>query len=340
MFIRHEAEGYNELHLLGGLRAGTHEDGYLVIFPTTDGKVLAWKSVTDTRGYHRAFRQFGTDLIGHERHTTVSGKQPQSFWFQFNPGKRREYDVADHWSAIAHTSRQAGNLDVADLAKHVAFAFRVSELRLRGCSREYACQNDYAVVEKIKPNGRFWNFKSFDLDMALHSLLADMGTARDYLGHFISRHVLREDKPSDSMAKLYDRAKRSKLTISERTHGDLIEKILQICDPGSAEGWMARLSEFRNIIIHRAPIGSIANEHYLTAKTLRAKDNEAFQIFFGIPRDPISAPNVDYVDALMHFLDLFRRLREFGYMVADATDIAPTMLHLTDRDFVTRPVEG
>jgi hypothetical protein len=39
MFVQHESESSNELHLLGGLRAGTHEDGYLVIFPTTDCKV-------------------------------------------------------------------------------------------------------------------------------------------------------------------------------------------------------------------------------------------------------------------------------------------------------------
>jgi len=337
MIVRHVAGSY-ELHLLGGLRAGTHQDGYLVIFPATDGKLLAHKSVTNTVLYYEAIRQLGTDLIGHERRMAIPGKQPLSLWTPFNPGKR-PYGVADHWSGIARALRKAGNLAAAELAKHIAFAFRVSELRLRDCSREYGWQNSEAVVAKIKPNRRFSNIRSFDLDMALHSLLTEMGTARDYLAHFISLHVLREVRPCDSMAKLYGRAKRDKLEIAAQGSEALIEQILQICDPASAEGWMARLSEFRNSIIHRAPIGSMANEQYLIAKTLSVGDKEAFQIFFGIPRDPISAPNADYVDALAHFLGLFRRLREFAYTVADASEIAPTIQMFTDKDFVS-PAEG
>jgi hypothetical protein len=340
MLIRHDAVSSNELHLLGGLRAGTHQDGHLILYPTTDGKVLACKSVRDTRAYYQTFRKIGTDLIGHERHTTIAGKQPDSLWTQFYSGKRRQFEVADHWSGIAHTSHKAGNHDLATLAKHIAFTFRVSELRLRDCSREYGWQNEHAVVGKIRPNGRFWHIKSFDLDMALHSLLTDMGTARDYLGHFTSRYILREKQPCDSMAKLYERAKKNKLQVSEAGSAALIGKILQICDPTSAEGWMARLSEFRNIIMHRAPIGSIASEHYLTAKTLFGGEGQVFQIFFGIPRDPIAAANTDFVDALAHFLELFRRLREFGYLVADASGVEPTILQITDKDIVARPVTG
>ena len=36
MLIKGEGVAHDELHLLGGLRAATHQDGYLIVYPTMD----------------------------------------------------------------------------------------------------------------------------------------------------------------------------------------------------------------------------------------------------------------------------------------------------------------
>lgn len=319
---------WNELHLLGGLRASTSTDNQMIIFPSTSGETYAFPAITDTKKYCSVIRSIGSDLIGHEEHTKIDSDLDQPIWYLFENPNRAD----DVWSGIGNTAREMGNEDMANLARNVAFALRTSALRLRDCSREYAWQNHYAIQRKIRPDGRFSNIKSFDLDMALHSLLADIGTARDYLAHFISRYILVDDPPVDSMAKLYNRTKKAGLTSLDLPARQLLEAVLVICDPKHPHGWMAQVSEFRNIIIHRAPLQSLSNAGaFIHAKTLNIGNKAAYQIYFGVPHNPFLRESPQ-VDALTHFHWFLLRLREFAHLVAKTSEIRPTIPDIKVRD--------
>lgn len=312
----------NELHLFGGLRAITNTRNHLTIFPTMTGSLLECLTVTEKSAYYNFIRSIGLDLIGQEQHIEIEPGLEQSIWQICQPNRHPQYMSDDLWSGIANTARGAGNKDAADLAKHIAFALRTSGLRLRDCASEYAWQNDYAISQKLGENMRFSNIKSFDLYMALHSLLADMGTARDYLGHFISRFICRDAKPVDSMTRLHERAKSGKLAINNARTNQLVDTIIAICNPKRPDGWMAHLGEYRNIIIHRAPIGSLSKRH-LQAKTLTVGEGRLYQIHFGVSRDPFSE-EPQYVDALEHFRQLLLNLLDFALNVAIASEIKPS----------------
>lgn len=334
MVVVGQVVSYVTSYLSGGLCAATHKGGCLMLRPTVSGGALLFNRVTDLKGYYAAIRSHGFDLIGTERVSDPDGLLAMGDWYPFDPGRQRTALAVDQlWSQIGNTCRQAGDTSAADLARSITFSLRASALRLRDCAKEYHWQNSNAVVQKQRPGGRFSNIKSFDLDIALHSLLVEMGSARDYLAHFISRQMLKERSPVDAMVALHERAKRGKLP-SASPHSVLIDEVLKICDEEHSEGWMARLGEFRNIIVHRSPISSLAERHFLIADTVSVGDHALYQIRFPIPSDPFNTSASEQVDALNHFLDLHRRLRAFAQLVAEASGIKPTMLNITDNDLV------
>lgn len=336
---------WDELHLLGGLRAGTHREGHLYVCPcATKGQVLTFPQVTDTRDYYRTIKSIGLDLLGHDEHQINDDGEPsQSIWYQFDLASSRKSPsagsltgrlrIVDTWSGISNTCRNSGRSDTAELAKHIAFGLRACELRLRDCSSEYLWQNEYAVFKGTHPGGRFSNLKSFDLDLALHSLLTEMGTARDYLAHFISRFIFQDPKPVDAMAALYKRIKKRQPSNTSASQ-EVADEVMTICDPERAEGWMAKLTEYRNIIIHRAPLSGLSKHHFLTAERTAVGDTSLVRIFFPIPADPFTNDAVASVDALTHFLDFQRRLRGFARLIADCSGVAPTLVHITDKDII------
>jgi hypothetical protein len=334
---------WDVLYLTGGLRAGDHK-GQMAIYPSgTTGGLTLFPNVKETKLYYKAIRALGLDLIGVEQNfETAPGEPPNSIWRQFDlPQKERTYEfrIVDTWGGIANACNERNDKEAAELARHVAFSLRGSELKLRDCAEEYTWQNEHAVFAKIREDGPFSNLKSFDLDLALHSTLVEMGTARDYLARFISEFIFREPNPVDAMAGLYKRAKGGALQCDEApSRKRLVDELLVICDKDRPDGWMARLGRYRNIIVHHAPIGSLAERKFLVAKQIKTSSSYLVRIVFPITADPFGKENPGQnVDALERILELQRQLRGFARLVADCSGISPTLVHLTDKDIVRTP---
>lgn len=323
-FVFKDVPVVDELHLLGGLRAGTSK-GQLIVFPTRENKRIFFKAVTKTGHYLGALEQVGLEFIGHEQHTSIDN-WTHSHWFQFDPNSKG-LDSPELWGAVAHSAAMSGDQSHEILARKVSFALRASGLKLRDCSREYGVQNQYAVEKKIKPNLPYSNMEVFDLYVSLHSLLVEMCTVRDYLAQFISTVILKHDSPVDSMAKLLHKLKKEGKPIDKI---ELVDTIFAICDRSHKNGWMARLGEYRNIIAHRAPIDQLTEASSLSANLFQIFDFELLQIYLGIPIDPIESIDSNYVDALSHFRSLMLLLREFARRVATESGIEPKIFTITD----------
>lgn len=315
----------NTLHLSGGLRAGTHQSNQLMIYPSIKKKILLL-SISDTRGYFTQFQKMGLDLMGHEEEWEKDGIFHSS-WHLFLKGNKTGDDITNLWSGIAHTFHKNGEKAANDIAHDIVFSLRTSLLRLRDISREYGHQNEIAISMGVQAGLGFSNVRIFDLYMALHSFLVEMCAARDYLAKFIS-HQIFSDTKTDNMSELY-----KKLKNKPESH-PVCQLVLNICDQDKPDAWMARLSRYRNIIAHRAPISRISEKRFLTPNLLVAGSENFFTIYLGVPSDPIVSMDTNYVDALSHFKNLLILMLEFAEMVGKLSGCVSELPHITENDMI------
>ena len=137
--------------------------------------------------------------------------------------------------------------------------------------------------------------------------------------------------PVDSMSALILKLKKDGVGKSNA----FAAHILEICDRKSENGWLARVSEFRNIIAHRAPISHITKNSRLTVKIVTIGDAELLKIELGVPSDPIKSVETDYIDALTHFTSLMTHLRQFARRVIAESGVTPKVITITDTDLIT-----
>jgi hypothetical protein len=224
-----------DLHLAGGLRAGTDVSGHLMVYPTNGGKRVQFLETEKSR-YVQAFRQVGLEMIGHEL-ISISDGLVSSMWYVFDPNQKAGDPLAsplDQWSCISNTAQERSDLKIAELARSISFSLRLSALRLRNISREYHHQNTFAVQTKKEPGRKFTNVRIFDLFAEMHSFLVEMCSARDYLARFISDYVLLGLKVR-TMHKLWDALRKKPISHA------VADSVLVVCDEQSANGWMASL---------------------------------------------------------------------------------------------------
>jgi hypothetical protein len=313
------------IHLFGGLRAGTERNGHLYVYPTGDNSAVEFP-VTDKRLYRNTFLALGIDMIGHETISIRNGLQ-HSTWHLLDLNRRSLdvlSDALDQWSCLANTALFNGNSELGELAKHVSFSLRTSSFRLRDISRAYGFQNMCAVSEGIKEGRRFSNVETFDLFMALHSFLTEVCSARDYLARFISKYIL-PGTNCVTMAALH------KKILKDHLSHPIAKFVSRVCDRQSVDGWMARLSHFRNQIVHVEPMRNISQSKFLLVK--RAMEQSPFAIVsLGVPKDPINVVEGDYVDALTHFRNLMIEMLEFARSVASHSPVPAEIPQIREQD--------
>lgn len=314
----------DELHLFGGIRAGTY-DGHLFLWPTTTGKGIENADVVDTHAYRSEFLRLGLDLVGWESLSEIDGTM-HAHWtlFTLNNGT----GGIDDWSGIAYAAHLIGDIEASEMARHVSFSLQAASLRLRDISQAYGWQCLHVVNSKTACGQRFGNIETFDLFVALHAFLTEACSARDYLAKFIARKVLSLPDPATigTMSALHRRLKVGILPATA-----LSQEVLKICDKRSADGWMARLGHFRDLIVHEAPISTFSESVYLVAKPITVGGLTLPSIYVGIRRDPFVNDGA-FVDALVHFRWLMLQLLAFSRLVIASSPIRPQVRHFTDAD--------
>jgi hypothetical protein len=319
----------HELHLSGGLRAGTERSGRLFIGPTCDRECLILP-VNDTHQYIRKFNSYGLDMIGYEE-VSVQNDLRHSMWHFSDPNNTTPSnplsDGIDIWSCLGNTALSKGHHELGTLARHISFTLRVASFCLRDISRQYSFQNQFAVDNNKAENAKFTNVEVFDLSMAIHSFLVEMGSARDYLAQFIARFIL-PGTDADKMSRLCQ-----KLMKSKPKH-QITKLVLQVCDRQNKQGWMARLSELRNRIVHAEPIRSIAESQFLKAGRISIEHKQLVVIYLGIPMDPCDDKCQSFVDALASSRDFFIKMLQFARSVANSSPLPAEVLKIPEKDLL------
>ena len=312
------------IHLLGGLRAGTGHDGQLIIHPmgTPFRPVpVVTVSISDQKQYVDYFRSIGLDMIGFEKIHTDRG-YTHSAWHGWDPdAMSAEEDLNYIWPGLANAYRQEGDPEGDRLSRNVTFGLRAITVRLRDISEAYCAQTVMALCFGHKPGIRTKNLETIDVFLSLNSFLVEMGVLRDYLAAFVA--VKRFGR--------YDITKMAKLRNVCKEYGNdpIARHILKICNRDGTDGWLAKLSGLRDYIVHEAPISSRTAFSGVSVQECIVESHRLPMVEL-----KISLPDSSdvQVDALVHCLELYRKMLKLARYVAVSSGQQPKTIHLTDAD--------
>lgn len=304
------------MHLRGGLR-GDLDDKQFRLFPTGRGQGASFELDAPAKSLE-VMHSLGLFRIGDEEVLVTNGL-PLRIWHPDCPSvaiASWTESPSSRWQGIACSAREAGDKKTADLSQHISFALTAASLRLRDISDSYAFQLEYALANGILGNQKFANLEILTLFLCCHSFLVEACSARDYLGKFLGQHVY--GVVANSMANLLKR--KSPLP------GHPIEMLLtQANDKASPDGWMTRLTEYRNIITHRAPIGYLGPHPRITFNMMQVNANFLLpEITFEVPDNPFDKSTGSLCDALQLFHSHHDMLMRFADMVTAHSPYSPT----------------
>lgn len=300
----------DELHFTGGLRGVRQNGGWMVGPIVINDQPRAIGPVPDTH-IQALCRDLGVEVFGADEISLADSELLTRVWHPFlqTSGLR----PADKWAGISHAARHRGDDSYSKLARNLAISLRAADIRLRDASDEYQRQLRSALTRGAKPGSRFWNIALTDLHLAFHSLLAELASARDYFSAIAGRHIDAPEKKSDSLARLIDWT-----DAASRRHlrsDPLVSPLVAGWDETSEDRWLYDLGEYRNLFLHREPMGAglgadgvlISERHcrYGIIRTMRME----------IPIRPDASKRVE---ALERFLYLYRRLLDLLGEMADS----------------------
>ena len=302
-----------ELHMTGGQRAIQEQGKLWSWYPVlSDGRIsqLAPQPIQQIAALANAV---GLELFGGDQQSGLEGPLVTRVWTPLDGPHAGGFQPADLWRAIARNAHEAGDTEYALLARHISYSLTAAGIRLRDASDGYHSQLMAAVQSNAEDGGRFANIPMQDIQLAFHSVLSELASTRDYLAASVA---LKLGAPAkiDAMNRFKDW-----ISAASRTHlatGPLVAAMLAAYDPDSADPWLHQLTEYRNLYLHRAPLGSAT---LATSALLNYAVVEHTGLGFpriSMPLD-VSDPSAPGQDALTRFLQLYRAMTKLAKLAAD-----------------------
>ena len=178
------------------------------------------------------------------------------------------------------------------------------------------------------------------------------------LAEFMANFVFRMYAPTGSSTRLMSGLRKKVIPAAVAQHDPLAIEVNRITDENQPGGWLARLSAYRDLIMHYTPLAHATHRGCLVQKFLRTSGGvELPSIYFPIPPDPIavktkrskSAPyatieqwiqasvasstgNHTAPDALEFCHDAVGKLAASALTIGRRSPIAPQRLELTEDD--------
>jgi hypothetical protein len=113
------------------------------------------------------------------------------------------------------------------------------------------------------------------------------------------------------------------------------KELVRISNEIDGDGWMASMSEFRNVITHRAPVTQYAGSSFLElVETGAFGEHAVLQIALPLPKDPLSTGKSSLVDALVLMRYYNERMVELSFEIGKLMPCLPKAVELTDKEIV------
>ena len=218
---------------------------------------------------------------------------------------------ADIWRAIARNADKAGDVPYSLLARHMSFSLNAAGIRLRDASDDYRAQLVAAIQAGQKAGCRFSNIPMKDLQLAFHSVLSELASARDYLAAALANKLGAPPK-IDAMNRFADwLGAASRAEIRNRP---VVREMLDAYDSGSDNPWLHQLTEYRNLFLHRQPLGSATSPQFLVYDVVEREGILYPRISMPLDENDPSAPGQE---ALARFIQLYRAMTRLVKFAAD-----------------------
>ncbi|WP_155413141.1 hypothetical protein [Xanthomonas arboricola] len=206
-----------------------------------------------------AAEEVGSYLVGVNRVHVMQSPERVEFWSPFPGFTGKSEKTADAWQGVSFSARKAGDEVTAELATYLSFSLEFAGLRMREVCRLHNEQLRWALATPRESGKRFSNVAMFDLHLAIHSLVAELCAARDYLATMAAIGV-NARKGTDSLARLCSWLKKE--ANSEFRSDPFVNLLLTAAGTETEPGWLTQLGEMRNRFMHRQPL---AADHASTA---------------------------------------------------------------------------
>jgi len=352
-------------HLGGGGRALETPSHTLELIPPLSHGARATLPLPGFHAAYAVLEQTGLHVVGIDLYSApeqADGRQPPD-WRAYHLSDASESpwpcaDQAAKWSFIAHAAFQEKQGALWDVASRVRHQLRTCEWRLRQVSEAYWQQLDAVVRNQgFKANRRFKDGFTWLGYLALQSFLVDACVLRDYLAEYRAL-ILPPPETGAERPKIRLMASLKKHYLDKLASANAFDhELLQATEPA---GWLQRLSSYRDLVVHYAPLASAGRTLYALCLALPIGTQAHLRaIKFPLPADPeiikadrstgayLEDPEMNYARFLnalddpgtaldgMHYAHL--TLGQLAKLAADLSALSPvkpSMPHLTEKDML------
>jgi len=318
-------------HLAGGDRATDENRGKLKFFPeaTRDQGVQA-----EISSYMTAYREleslgleiYGVDFYYHSMH--ASGGIPPE-WRPYHRVEDEPWLVEStiqKWRGIANAAFKRKDGFLWDITGRIAYQLRTVTWRLREVSEAYHNQV-IGIIQRsdFKDGTQIMDGFTELVNMALQGFLVDACILRDYLAEFLA--VIFEvngfeKTPVTTMKRLIKH-------LDKLPDGEKI--VQQLKAATRTNGWINKLSSYRNLVVHSAPLGIAHSKIFTKCEELKVGGKGFIPgVRYFLPKDPemiqISRSQGLHFSDFSKQLEVFAQFEEEQDSTLDGMDYAHSVL--------------
>lgn len=267
-----------EVHISGGVRVFSYNKSSNYLYP---GDMGGEKTAIEVKAYGALFskiKSLGLEIVGCDFFTHSitlpewrSKASTGSAWLTWEQGR--------DWSFIAQGAFKSGDSRLYDIAARISHQLRSCEWRVRQLSESYMDQlNDKLKSGDFKSCQRFRDGYTEQCYLAVQAFFIDACTLRDYLVEFYWYVISKGDTRITSIGSL---VKSWRKIPPIDLHGISIQEI------SAKGGWLDVLGNYRNLIIHAAPLAMAGKTLYAVAGILSLSNSVSLPfVKLPLPSDP------------------------------------------------------
>ena len=245
------------VHLLGGGRVVNPICDMATFRPHTLANKDAEIKLPTYGALFSGIEQLGQTIVGVEfiqSTDELTGERPPQ-WRSYHKQGWTVWpaeDLTRKWSQISHAAFKEKEGQLWDIASKISYQLRLVSWRFKEISDAYNKQLIARYISKeFKKGNNFEDGYTQFIYMAIQSFLVDLCVLRDFLAEFAWKYEIKQYYSKhgrvDSMATL-----RKQLTSNKNAPSSSLAKhIVSITEKNS---WLDRLSAYRNLIVHTAPL--------------------------------------------------------------------------------------
>lgn len=279
------------VHLTSGIRAtNVAQKSTINISPALSDKEVVFE-LDEFKKLYSTIQSKNLHLIGVEFYDhgfSIDGIYPPE-WRLYYPWQNEVWPVYTCqriWGELANAAFQKDDFYFTELARKIQFQIESCCWEVKSLSEAYNKElTSVCRLKNYKDGTSFETQNSLFIYMSAYAFFSNIGTLRDYIAEYAAAFLLKELLPHNiritKMSSLM-----SELRKTKNTDNLVIKELLSVTDHQNENAWLAKLSDYRDLVVHYAPISFASHRAFVYQKSQIINDQEVPGIFFPLPRDP------------------------------------------------------